>query len=214
MTLGPRLVFEATVDRRGGRLGLREGGWGCRLALGSFEGKGPDGALLQSQQRGKAEFVRTDSGAYKPVSQLHFPTAGSQRGRELFWRMKEAETRADQVHFCTENQNVSLSSQGEKTEAPACVQHGGSSLLGPGPPPSSSALAWQAQHWLGFQNKQVGLKVGQARTECLWPALRLCVKSPLTLFPGGWQPGKRRRVNNEFRGTWFETPSLHSGLAP
>lgn len=119
--------------------------------------------------------------------------------------MKEAETRADQVHFCTENQNVSLSSQGEKTEAPACVQHGGSSLLGPGPPPSSSALAWQAQHWLGFQNKQVGLKVGQARTECLWPALRLCVKSPLTLFPGGWQPGKRRRVNNEFRGTWFET---------
>lgn len=133
MTLGPRLVFEATVDRRGGRLGLREGGWGCRLALGSFEGKGPDGALLQSQQRGKAEFVRTDSGAYKPVSQLHFPTAGSQRGRELFWRMKEAETRADQVHFCTENQNVSLSSQGEKTEAPACVQHGGSSLLGLAP---------------------------------------------------------------------------------
>ncbi|KAF4016192.1 hypothetical protein G4228_007939 [Cervus hanglu yarkandensis] len=85
---------------------------GVRLALGSLEGKGPDGALLQSQQRGKAEFVRSDSGAYKPVSRLHFPTAGSQRGRELLWRMKEAEMRVDQVHFCTDNPSVSLSSQG------------------------------------------------------------------------------------------------------
>lgn len=195
-------------------MGLREGGWGgVRLALGSLEGKGPDGALLQSQQRGKAEFVRSDSGAYKPVSRLHFPTAGSQRGRELLWRMKEAEMRVDQVHFCTDNPSVSLSSQGEKTGASACPQQGGSGLLGPGAPPSSSALAWQAQHRLGFPSKQVGLKVGRARAECLWPMPRLRVKSPLTLFPGGWQPGQRRRVNNEFRGTWFETPSLHTGLA-
>ena len=54
--------------------------------------------------------------------------------------------RVDQVHFCTDNPSVSLSSQGEKTGASACPQQGGSGLLGPGPPPSSSALAWQAQH--------------------------------------------------------------------
>lgn len=204
------------MERRGGEAGAegRRRMGGGQLALGSLEGKGPDGALLQSQQRGKAEFVRTDSGAYKPISQLHFPTAGSQRGRELLWRMKEAETRADSVHFCTDNQSVCLSSQGEETGASACLQRGGSGLLGPGPPPSSSALAWQAQHWVGFQNKQVGLQAGQARTECLRPASRLRMKSPLTLFPGGWQPSTRRRVNNEFRGTWFETPLLHAGLAP
>uniref|UniRef100_A0A8C2Y281 C-type lectin domain-containing protein n=1 Tax=Capra hircus TaxID=9925 RepID=A0A8C2Y281_CAPHI len=44
-----------------------------------------------------------------PPVTIHFLLS---RGRELLWRMKEAETRADSVHFCTDNQNVCLSSQG------------------------------------------------------------------------------------------------------
>lgn len=78
------------------------------------------------------------------------------RDREQHRRIKEAEMNSDKVHFCTDNQSVSLHPPGEKTGTSGHPQPG-TGLLGPQPSTVflSPSLAGQssAHLCLSLQNK-------------------------------------------------------------